>query len=199
MFYPRSKSACMCESLSNSHLYFRAGVFKKIWIDAFNVFMIFWVTLSLFPGADAILVTPQNIDTNLFSTILIVSIHSRVLINSLLAYLPNRRLDRKNGSATLCCTLEAISRRFSARPPPLLPALHPGCPPSIPRFVWKLAPDRHHDRFLVVKWLFLNFVHDVGAQSRIRQRTTSGRNHDGTLPSSQPTTRNESPRVEIIR
>jgi len=48
------------------------GVFKKIWVEALNIFMIFFVTLSLFPGADAILVKPENPSNTFFTTVLIL-------------------------------------------------------------------------------------------------------------------------------
>eukprot|EP01126_Amoeba_proteus_P002006 TRINITY_DN1062_c0_g1_i7.p1 TRINITY_DN1062_c0_g1~~TRINITY_DN1062_c0_g1_i7.p1 ORF type:complete len:280 (-),score=41.29 TRINITY_DN1062_c0_g1_i7:759-1598(-) len=50
------------------------GVFKKIWLDALSVFLVFFFTLSLFPGVDAILVPFDPTKVAHLNTILIVCI-----------------------------------------------------------------------------------------------------------------------------
>eukprot|EP01126_Amoeba_proteus_P002007 TRINITY_DN1062_c0_g1_i9.p1 TRINITY_DN1062_c0_g1~~TRINITY_DN1062_c0_g1_i9.p1 ORF type:complete len:414 (-),score=70.76 TRINITY_DN1062_c0_g1_i9:237-1478(-) len=48
------------------------GVFKKIWLDALSVFLVFFFTLSLFPGVDAILVPFDPTKVAHLNTILIL-------------------------------------------------------------------------------------------------------------------------------
>jgi len=52
----RALTAESLENLQGNQEMSVIEVFKKIWLDALNVFLVFFCTLSLFPGVDAVLV-----------------------------------------------------------------------------------------------------------------------------------------------